>query len=253
MPDPEVNLEPRTVLLYSGGLDSYALAALLRPTILLTVDTGTGYGDVEQARLRVPSGLGDRLRRLPMRDLARFERPGDLILPGRNATLVLAAANYGDTIYLGATAGDRVCDKDEGFRTRMNALLAHLYQPQWWLPEGRQVELQLPVKHLTKRQIVAEYLAAGLDGAALARGSFSCYHPARATECGKCKPCTRKWVALVVNGIRPALDCSAIVRQQVEAAAQGWDRGEQELADMREALELATFPTTKTTTQLGTK
>lgn len=231
----------KTVLLYSGGLDSYAMAALLRPDVLLSIDTGTRYGNTEQDRLQAPDGLHSHLVQADMQHLAQWERPGDLILPGRNAALVLAAANYGDTIYLGATAGDRVCDKNQGFADRMNDLLGHLYQPQWWLPQGRQVVVQLPFKHLTKRQIVARYLDHGLNGRHLATRSFSCYTPVSGFECGTCKPCTRKWVALVVNGITPTVDARPAVAAQVANIDPAtWDRGNQELTDMLDALDLTT-------------
>lgn len=228
-----------SVLLYSGGLDSYCLAALEQPDVLLSMDTGTAYGAVEQAVMKTPPGLEDRLitARLP---LAQWERPSDLILPGRNAYLVLSAAQYGDTIMLAATAGDRVKDKDEPFRDYMNALLRHIYSPQWWLPEGRPVELVLPLKHLTKRQIVARYVAAGHDPALLATDTFSCYDPEGFRCCGWCKPCRRKWVALVINGVYPGFDASESVAVEVDAELRSgkWARGADEHLDNVEALDL---------------
>lgn len=227
----------RTVLLYSGGLDSYALAALAKPDLLLYVDTGTTYGRVEQARIMTPPALTHRYTSTSLRDLALFERFSDMILPGRNAHLVLVAANYANTILMAATAGDAVHDKDQQFADLMNPLLAHLYSKQNWLPEGRPVRLELPAKQTTKRQLVAKYLHAGHDPAHLATRTFSCYKPtADGEHCAACKPCVRKWAALVVHGIDPGYDAREGLAKYVATIREGkWVRGDD--ADMIEAWE----------------
>lgn len=228
-----------TVLLYSGGLDSYAAAVLLGPDVLLHVDTGTRYGQAEIDRLTTPPGMEGRLQRTSLTGLARYERPDDLILPGRNAHLVLLAAQHGDTVWMAATAGDRVRDKDTGFAYRMNWLLEYLYQPQWWLPEGRTVQLALPVKHLTKRELVAAYLTTGADPALLASHTFSCYQPSPGGQpCAACKPCIRKWAALVVHGIDPGFNARPGLAAYVAQVRDGtWDRGPQEGTDVMDAWE----------------
>jgi 7-cyano-7-deazaguanine synthase in queuosine biosynthesis len=225
-----------SVMLYSGGLDSYCTAFLMKPDVLLAVDTGTAYGDTELLKMRAPAGSEMKLRYAGLTGLAKWERKDDLILPGRNAHLVLAAANYGDTIYLGATAGDRVEDKNQTFADLMNELLAHLYQPQWWLPRGRTVRVELPVKHLTKREIVAAYLQAGGDPKRVVEDTFSCYFPVDDEACRECKPCVRRYVALLLNNLSPDVDCSRALESWHEAALSGvWDRGEGERADILEA------------------
>lgn len=230
-------------MLYSGGLDSYCTAYLMNPDVLLAVDTGTAYGDTELLKMQVPAGMEGRLRHVNLRDLAQWERPGDLILPGRNAHLVLAAAHYGDTIYLGATAGDRVTDKDDTFAALMNDLFAHLYQPQWWLPGGHTIRVLLPVKHLTKRQIVETYLLAGGDREEVVTRTFSCYHPSDDEPCRTCKPCVRRYVALLLNGLTPDVDCSVeLERWWVDATGADWDRGAQEAHDIIDAYELEHHP-----------
>lgn len=225
-----------SVMLYSGGLDSYCTAFLMQPDVLLAVDTGTRYGDTELLRMRAPEGLELRLRYAGLTGLAKWEDKDTLILPGRNAHLVLAAANYANTIYLGATAGDRVTDKDQVFADRMNDLFAHLYQNQWWLPGGRPVRVELPVKHLTKREIVAAYLQAGGNPKKVVTDTFSCYHPVDDEACRECKPCVRRYVALLLNNLSPDVDCSKALESWHEAALDGsWDRGEGERADILEA------------------
>lgn len=227
----------KTVLLYSGGLDSYCAAVILQPDILLAVDTGTAYGAVELERMQTPPGQEERLHVVSFDSLAQWERSTDLILPARNAYLTLLAANYGDTIYLGATAGDRVTDKNQGFADRMNELFQHLYQPQWWLPEGRKVQVELPLKHLSKREIVAHALEAGATRQDLVNRTFSCYFPTTDGQpCAECKPCIRRFIALLVNDCIPDVDCSEGLAEYVATIRDGrWDRGDQEAADVIEA------------------
>lgn len=226
-----------TVLLYSGGLDSYALAHIGQPDVLLHVRMGTSYGRVESGLLAAPAGLENRVTEADL-TLALWER-ADTIIPARNAHLVLLAANYGETVWLAATAGDRVHDKDLKFADRMNELLAHLYAPQWWLPDGRDVRMELPAKAWSKEELVARYLAAGGDGAALARDTTSCYDATFHTRhCAGCKPCARKWMALVVNDVDPGYDAAPYVRATYLPAIRdgSWDRGRDEAATVLAAL-----------------
>lgn len=190
----------KTVLLYSGGVDSYALAALYRPDVLLHVDVGTTYGNVEMERLAVPQGLHNRLQQVQLPHLGQFEVQ-DRVLPGRNAHLVLLAAHYGDTIMTGAMKDDRVGDQQVEFMVAMNEVLAQLYRPQFWLPEGRNVVLQMPAVHLTKSELVGDYVAAGHDAEALVRDTFSCYYPLEGQPCHNCPPCRARLQAFRANGI----------------------------------------------------
>lgn len=229
----------KSVLLYSGGLDSFIAAALIRPDVLLHVDTGTAYGDVENDVLHVPEGMEGRLKTISFRNLAQWERPEDLILPGRNAHLVLAGAHYGDTIMLGATAGDRTKDKDEAFAQSMTTVLQHMYSDQWWLPGGRDVRVVLPIKSKTKRQLVRDYKDAGYSLDDLVNSTFSCYYPQDGKPCAECKPCVRKWVSLWAEEINPgfdSLDYAKKVRIQMDHEPS---RGEQEKKDFDEAIAIA--------------
>lgn len=224
------------VLLYSGGLDSYMAAHLWQPDVLLHVDMGTGYGRVEASHLTVPPTVHAPLLEAHL-DLSGWERP-DAIIPMRNLFLVTAATNYGETVALAATAGDRVLDKSVEFADQATSLLRYLWQPQHWTV-GKDITVTLPYKSSTKRELVREYRETGGDVAALAADTFSCYTPTLAGgHCGTCKPCARKWVALCAEGVDPGYDAAATVLATYLPAIQDgtWDRGLKEAASVMDAL-----------------
>lgn len=211
----------RTVLLFSGGMDSYAARMLYEPHVLLYVDAGTRYADAEIARLPEGTHIVD------MRSLNNFGVVDDII-PLRNLFFVAVAAQYGEQIILGATAGDRVLDKSIEFATQTSALLSYLWQKQHWT-EGKQIEVLMPMKGMSKTQIIeAVRDKCGDLGVAQLATSFSCYNPNKQTECGICKPCRRKWIAFAslgyANLVVDARD--AVLNNEYSAIMFGaWDRG----------------------------
>ncbi len=204
---------PKRVLLYSGGMDSVALSMLWAPHARIYVDLGTLYGVVERERLAKHPDV--RVVSLPLFDFDGddvFPQREDHIIPLRNLLLVCVAAQlYPDEdveVGLAATMGDRVLDKSEEFATRTTELLSFLWQRQHWT-KGRNVAVVLPVKRMTKRMLVEAVAMAGDRTLVeeLARESFSCYEPDHlGGECGRCKPCVRKWVAFAAAGYGDALN-----------------------------------------------
>lgn len=192
---------PKKVLLYSGGMDSLMLDRLLQPDIRLYVHSQTPYAAQERAcveALERMSATGPVTHLANALDLSPFERD-DAIVPNRNAHLVLLASHYGDEVLLAGVSGDRSTDKDDEFCQRITALLDYMWSESHWC-EGRRFAVSVPGKSQTKTQLVAAYLKAGGTAESLLR-SYSCYE-GEALHCGHCKPCFRKWVALVNNGIR---------------------------------------------------
>lgn len=194
----------KTVLLFSGGMDSLCYAHLLKPDLLLYIPTGARYEITESwwvSQLLFQNMLPPESELLTLGgalDLSRYER-SDMIVPNRNAHLVMLASHYGDTIHLSSVDGDRSTDKDEQFYALMTVLLDHMWQKQHWCDPARRFKIEAPFKHLTKRQLVQLYLADGGDPTVF-RVSYSCYRGER-KHCGVCKPCFRKRVALELNFI----------------------------------------------------
>ena len=92
----------KSVLLFSGGMDSVMFDLLLKPDILLYAPTGSNYESIETVKIKelADKGIidGDKLIIMyDTLDLRAFERD-DLIVPNRNAYLVLLASHFGETI-----------------------------------------------------------------------------------------------------------------------------------------------------------
>lgn len=194
----------KKVLLYSGGMDSMCAAWMGAGgyDALLRVPSGAGYDVPEAAACAALAKLSERWAPVVtverMFDFSSIERPGDRIVPNRNAHLVLAASLHGEHIEMAAVKGDRSCDKDEQFCAHMTALLDHMWQKQHWTP-ARQFHIELPYKHLHKAALLRAALALGMPHTALYL-SYSCY-TGNAQHCGLCKPCVRKYVAMTVCGV----------------------------------------------------
>jgi 7-cyano-7-deazaguanine synthase len=194
----------RSVLLFSGGMDSYAARMLYEPDVLLYVDAGTRYADAELRRLPEETIVVD------MRVLNTFGVVDDII-PLRNLFFVAVAA-----------------------------LLSYLWQKQHWT-EGKTIEVAMPMKGMSKTQIIAAVQnKCGDSGVAQLAKSFSCYNPNNDIECGVCKPCRRKWIAFASLGFAHlVVDARhAVLRNEYEAIKFGtWDRGRDELIAVTTAIE----------------
>lgn len=182
----------KKVLLYSGGMDSWLIDKIWKPDLKVYVNMHTRYSEEELKKLDESVTVID----FP---LGQWERP-DAIIPLRNLYLVMAICNITNSedvdICLGATAGDRVLDKSYIFASKATDLLNYLYQPQWWIPQGKKVRVNIDFKDKTKEDLLALYVDQGgnLDDAF--NNSFSCYNPdLNGHECWHCKPCFRKFVA----------------------------------------------------------
>ena len=192
----------KSVLLFSGGMDSVMFDLLLKPDVLLYAPTGSNYETIETAKIQelADKGIIDGDKLIIMNDtinLAPFERD-DLIVPNRNAYLILLASHFGETIYLGSVYGDRSFDKDKTFYRLMEDLLDHMWSEQHWT-EKREFTVTSPYKDTTKTELIREYVAAGGNVQNIL-DSYSCYR-GEEQACGICKPCVRKAVSLYCNDI----------------------------------------------------
>ena len=115
--------------------------------------------------------------------------------------MALLASNYGNEIYLGATKGDTTKDKDYVFKTQIEGMLNYFALDSHKVPQkGYPYKVHMPFKDMSKVEIVTKFIKAGGNVNKLMKYSRSCYI-GKEKECGKCRSCVRKAVALILNGI----------------------------------------------------
>ena len=194
-------LTGKSVLLFSGGMDSLMMGLLIRPDVWLYLPHGEQYEERETQCIAQlvhhPLLKGINFQSCVSLNLHRFERD-DAIIPGRNLYFLLLAANWGERLYFASVYGDRSLDKSPEFFSKTEEILNLLYQDQHWC-EGRTFQILAPYKNHTKTELVGEYLREGYPVELLLE-SYSCYE-GRKQPCGWCKPCFRKWVALKNNDV----------------------------------------------------
>lgn len=205
MEDVRIPATGKTVLLFSGGLDSLTIAKVLEPDVLLHAPMNSPFTLNEREAV---DGLllGGHISRdayvdaSGVFDLSRFDNRHDRIVPNRNAYLAMLGSHYGENIVLGVVAGEaRSTDKDEEFCCRMEDLLNHIWkQPAKWC-EPHTFNVEIPFVNVTKTELVRRYLVKGGDPQGLLI-SYSCYNGGLG-HCGHCTACFRKWVALELNRI----------------------------------------------------
>ncbi len=194
----------KKIVLYSGGLDSFCLAHLVKPELLVYFNIGLPEQRIEIDHIKKMELLG--VLPAPIVYDTRFHladtKLKNEVLPFRNLYFITAAFCYGDTIYLGKTASSRNLDKDSTFAAKALDVLKYISQVPEKNPEGLLVEnmqIVLPFDKKTKSTFLAEFLNKGGNGHDLLL-TRSCYRP-YGQECGQCQSCIRKSIALINNDI----------------------------------------------------
>lgn len=187
------------VLLFSGGLDSFALNYVANPDKRLIFDLGT-----EESSREVDMALNSPydVEVVESVNLSKFSLDNDII-PHRNTIMTLIASNYGETVYLGATKGDTTKDKDHVWQSQVEGLLNYFALDDHKVATDEYpLEVRIPFKDMTKTDIVEKYLDMGGHPKELARWSRSCYNAEDSNmECGECRSCIRKAIAMELNDI----------------------------------------------------
>lgn len=192
----------KKVLLFSSGMDSYIINQLEKPDVLLFIDNKSNYSTLERKYLESL----DYPNLVIVDDFINHSsiELDNMIIPARNLYFAMIAANFGEEIILGATAGDRSTDKDLKFAELTSDLLSHIYSLSHWSEKG-QVRVNLKYKSWTKQELVKEFVKRNFEKGIskresvnlLLKQSFSCYHPTESGgQCNKCKPDLRKYLAI---------------------------------------------------------
>lgn len=191
----------KSVLLFSGGFDSMLQEWLIHPDVLLYVDMKTSYSEREIEFLRtLPAYYTERLiiKELP---IGEYERENKY-LPYRNLLLATIAMQYGQHVYFGFNSADNAPDKDDVFLKRMTTLFRHLNKQCVWDMgwDNKKFSFSAPFTHLTKSEMVKQVLADGMSPEQV-QGIRSCYSSESKKGCGVCRPCVKRAVALINNGL----------------------------------------------------
>jgi len=186
-------------MLFSGGMDSYCMKHIVKPDVLLFFELATEDNRREMINLaEMPFFKDVKIIHLPLADWEMENK----IIPHRNSILALIASNYGNEIYLGATAGDTTKDKDYVFKSQIEGMLNYFALDSHKTPvKAYPFTLNMPFKGLSKAGILGRFIKANGDVQELLKYSRSCYK-GEDYECGECRSCLRKAVALVLNNIR---------------------------------------------------
>ena len=185
----------KTVLLNSGGMDSFFVAIESRPDIHVFVDIGQKYMSKEyKSSRRIASFVGAEWVYVPGAQIAQFEHPSGII-PLRNAELLLCAGQYGEEIYLGILEGEVNSDKSPEFLRAMEAVMNISCREQYW-SDGREYSIHTPLGTRSKVDLLR-----GLKDRPTAWDealqTVSCYSSS-SRHCGTCASCFKRWVALTV-------------------------------------------------------
>lgn len=192
----------KTIVLYSGGLDSLLLWLLHPSAQPVRVSYGQAYEQAERRAIERQQQAVGLPAPLEVHVQLAEALPDGHVLHRNLALITIAAARTGATrILLGGVRGETSPDKSARFlRAAGRALTAS---------EGVPVHVEAPLRYATKaRHLRTLVAAAGAQRAQeLLDTTASCYQPAgtrrgREVGCGECLACYRRWVAVRRAGLR---------------------------------------------------
>ncbi|WP_252109203.1 MULTISPECIES: 7-cyano-7-deazaguanine synthase QueC [unclassified Halomonas] len=227
MSSPSCTHSPATVVIYSGGMDSFTvLHRALKEELsvhALSFDYGQRHRrELDTARkvcetLAIPhqvvdiraihglidnSALTDAAATMPDADYAE-ENLQATVVPNRNMILlslaIAKAVNIGaGRVDYGAHGGDHVLYPDcrPAFVDAMRHAAA--------IANFEPVEVHAPYLGATKAEILREGLAMGLDY----RDTWTCYE-GRELACGRCGSCRERLAAFAENGVTDPIEYAA--------------------------------------------
>lgn len=182
----------KSVLLFSGGLDSYIAYHYLHKPETVYFDLGTEYSEKEIAVVKrlVPETVIDT----SLRFLGSSQEGPNAYVPLRNLYIAMAAItrHKASRVFLGGVKDDMVEDNNKEIMALWTCTLSK---------SGKNpVLVDSPFFEMTKADIV-KWFASRHDVSKLL-DTVSCYSGEDTTYCGKCPSCFRKAAALRHVGIK---------------------------------------------------
>jgi len=179
-----------SILLFSGGIDSFCAYHYLNKPATVYFDLKTKYAAKERKHVLklLPDIIIDESLNLSSREFGK-----NAYVPFRNLLLAAQAVKYSDIIYIVGVKDDKVSDKNELIFDDMSAILSKI--------EGRKIHILSPFWTMTKSEVVAWYLKNVTPDPEQLLATVACYSTEDTNYCGACPCCFRKWNALRTNGI----------------------------------------------------
>lgn len=195
----KTNEKDKTVLLYSGGVDSWLISKIIKPDIKLFFNLNTPSCKGEIERLDKDVVIDNTLS-----GFASLEKKDNFIIPLRNMYFIARAAEYGNHIILGTNKTDIHNDKLQPFADKMQDILNYYYGKSLdGFCEDRDIKVDFSFKKYNRAELCKLYLDNGGSVEEALNESFSCYTPIennnKIIECHNCRPCFRKMMGFYVN------------------------------------------------------
>lgn len=215
----------KIAILYSGGLDSFILYHMAKAqypkadVVCVFYDHGQDSVTAEIAAL--PDFVHVRkVDWLNVQNNAQRKESdpfaGPIYIPGRNlvfSTLV-ACQELPDEIWMGTMFdedNEGATDKNETFRRLTGRVLQYVLSP--FQPEGVKIRFPFVEQQMTKSVAINWAINNEVTEEEL-KSTTSCWHNKTGTQCGKCKQCLKRWLAMRTNGIYEDFEVDPIENQQ---------------------------------------
>jgi len=199
-------VDPRPILLFSGGLDSLIYWRMLGNVKLVYLKTGHAYQAREEAAIFDIGSIYRNTGRLFQTfvveglDLSHTVHDDGHVAHRNLLMAAYVAHRFPDApaIYFGALRGESSRDKSQRFYQDTTNLLSFL--------EAKPVRVSAPFRNKTKTQLIAMYQDKfrTIGDRNMLLATRSCYAPSLpdgVVGCGVCMACFRRWVAMSNNGI----------------------------------------------------
>jgi hypothetical protein len=199
IPDPLPELPKDSVMLYSGGLDSFVTWRLLGQPKAVYFAIGHRAEARELAMVeKVNEKFGGNIEVSHRLNLADVEMPNGYI-PYRNLFFIMMASYYSPNVVISQIL-EHAPDKNSRFYEKTSDLLEDITKGSFQQLEGGEIKVLAPFNRYTKTELVRQYKARGLPMEDITNFSTSCYSN-KEVNCGECSSCFSRYVAMENNGV----------------------------------------------------
>ena len=187
-----------SVMLYSGGLDSFILWRLLgQPDgVYFAIGHKAQEKEIEMIK-KINSDFGGNIQIERRLNLSDIEMSNGYI-PYRNLFFLLMGSYYSNNIVL-AQIMEWAPDKNKSFYSDVSALIHKMTSGKFQALEEQEVKVYTPLALETKTSIIERY-SQSFDPQEILEYTVSCYS-GNEIACGNCSACASRYLALYNNGL----------------------------------------------------